>query len=48
MPLNLRRLRKLISSSVAVPLRLNGPGWPGTGGGNWARRRMMPIGIEKN
>ena len=34
------------SAAPGLP-RLNGPGWPGAGGGNCARHRMIPTGTEK-
>jgi hypothetical protein len=30
------------------PLRLNGPGWPGSAGPSPAHRRMIDTGTEKN
>src|SRR5258705_3904027 len=36
------------ASRTPGALRLNGPGWPGPGGANCARSRMIDTGIEKN
>jgi len=36
------------ASRTPGPPRLNGPGWPGTGGPRFARRRMTATGMEKN
>src|ERR1700687_3715734 len=38
---SLKPARVRASRSTPSPPRLNGPGWPGAGGGKLARRRMM-------
>ncbi len=37
-----------VSSRTPGEPWLKGPGWPGSGGGSWARRRMIETGTEKN
>ena len=41
------RVLELGLQHALAPPRLNGPGWPGAGGGSSARRRMIPTGTEK-